>query len=120
MGRTNAIKRSSRYQGYINHLGNPILKSLRNFMLKNTVSKIPMGEALDDWIEVMDPVTKKKVYSKIPMGETESSYMDTVRKALRSNNPYRRIEIITARVYVEEENCINIIIIIFIFTIRSF
>ena len=36
VGRTNAIKRSSRYQGYINHLGNPILKSLRNFMLKNT------------------------------------------------------------------------------------
>ena len=36
VGRTNAIKRSSRYQGYINHLGNPILKSLRNLMLKNT------------------------------------------------------------------------------------
>ena len=74
----------------------------RDFMLKNTISKIPMGEALDDWIEVIDPVTKKKVYSKIPMGETESSYMDTVRKSLRSNNPYRRIEIITARVYAEE------------------
>tara|TARA_Y100000816_G_scaffold32333_1_gene20633 strand:+ start:91 stop:357 length:267 start_codon:yes stop_codon:yes gene_type:complete len=36
VGRTNAIKRLSRYQGYINHLGNPILKSIRNFMLKNT------------------------------------------------------------------------------------
>ena len=36
VGRTNAIKRLSRYKGYINHLGNPILKSLRNFMLKNT------------------------------------------------------------------------------------
>ena len=36
VGRTNAIKRSSRYQGYVNHLGNPILKSLRNFMLNNS------------------------------------------------------------------------------------
>ena len=74
----------------------------RDFMLKNTVPKIPNGEKAEDWIEVMDPISRKKLYSKIPMGETQSSYTDTVRKALRSNNPYRRIEIITARVYAED------------------
>ena len=74
----------------------------RDFMLKSMISKIPDGEDFDNWIEVIDPVTRKKIYSKIPMGETKSSYMDNVRKSLRSNNPYRRIEIVEARVYDNE------------------
>ena len=74
----------------------------RDMMLKRVVPKIPSGESVDDWVELIDPVSKRKVYSKIPMGENQTSYLDTVRKALRSNNPYRRVEIITARVYVEE------------------
>ena len=74
----------------------------RDFMLKSMISKIPDGKDFDNWIEVIDPVTRKKIYSKIPMGETKSSYMDNVRKALRSNNPYRRIEIVEARVYDNE------------------
>ena len=71
-------------------------------MLKRVVPKIPSGESVNDWVEVIDPVSKRRVYSKIPMGENQTSYLDTVRKALRSNNPYRRIEIVTARVYAEE------------------
>ncbi len=74
----------------------------RDMMLKNTVPEIPNGQNINDWIEVIDPISKKKIYSKIPMGENQTSYLDTVKKALRSNNPYRRIEIITARVYAEE------------------
>ena len=74
----------------------------RDMMLKRVVSKITSGESVNDWVEVIDPVSKRRVYSKIPMGENQTSYLDTVRKALRSNNPYRRIEIVTARVYVEE------------------
>ena len=74
----------------------------RDFMLKNTVSKIPGGENPEEWIEVIDPISRKKIYSKIPMGDNKTSYLDTVRKSLRSNNPYRRIEIITARVHAED------------------
>ena len=74
----------------------------REFMLKSMVLKIPEGAKQEDWIEIIDSVTRKRMYSKIPMGQTKSSYMDTVRKALRSNNPYRRVEIEKARVYSDE------------------
>ena len=33
-------------------------------MLKSMISKIPDGEDFDNWIEVIDPVTRKKLYSK--------------------------------------------------------
>ena len=74
----------------------------REFMLKSMVLKIPEGAKQEDWIEIIDSVTRKRMYSKIPMGQTKSSYMDTVRKALRSNNPYRRVEIEMVRVVASE------------------
>ena len=74
----------------------------RDFILKSMISEIPDSENMENWIEVIDPMTRKKIYSKIPMGETYTSYLDNVRKALRSNNPYRRIEIIEARVIENE------------------
>ena len=47
-------------------------------------------------------MTKKNIYFKIPIGENGTSYYNTVKQAIRSNNPYRRIEILKARVYVDD------------------
>ena len=36
------------------------------------------------------------------MGENKTSYYNYVKQEMRSKNPYRRVEIKKARVYVEE------------------
>ena len=76
----------------------------RDMMLLSTVKAIPEGEISENWIEVVDPKTKRKLYSKIPLGDNQTGYSDRVRKDLRSDNPYRRVEIIKARVYLNEIN----------------
>ena len=72
--------------------------------LLSMVKVIPVGEILENWIEVVDPKTKRKLYSKIPLGDNQTGYSDRMRKDLRSDNPYRRVEIIKARVYLNEIN----------------
>ena len=52
-----------------------------------------------DRYQLCSDTTKKKIYSKIPRGDNKTSYTDKFRKDLRSYNPYRRVEIIKARVY---------------------
>ncbi|MAV64165.1 MAG: hypothetical protein CMG00_03120 [Candidatus Marinimicrobia bacterium] len=74
----------------------------RSMTLNIVHNKIPEQESVDKWIEVMDYVSRKKVFLKIPRGETKSSYYDKVKKDLNSYNPYRRTEIIKARVYNDE------------------
>ena len=76
----------------------------RDMILLSTVKAIPQGEILENWIEIIDPKTKRKLYSKIPLGDNKTGYSDRVRKDLRSDNPYRRVEIIKARVYINESN----------------
>ena len=76
----------------------------RDMILLSTVDVIPEDEILENWIEVVDYKTKRKLYSKIPLGDNKNGYSDRVRKELRSDNPYRRVEIIKARVYINETN----------------
>ena len=73
----------------------------RDLMLKSSSIKIPEGEDKENWIEISDYDSRKMLYFKIPQGETRSSYYNLVKQDLRSNNPYRRVEITKARVYVE-------------------
>ena len=73
----------------------------RDLIFKSSSIKIPDGENPDDWIEISDYDSRKVLYFKIPQGETRTSYYNLVKQDLRSNNPYRRIEITRARVYVE-------------------
>ena len=61
------------------------------------------GEKKEDWIEISDYESRKVLYFKIPQEETYSSYYNLVKQDLRSNNPYRRIEITKARVYAETD-----------------
>ena len=75
----------------------------RDLILQSAVFEIPQGESKEDWIEVSDYQTRKMLYFKIPQGENYTSYYNLVKQDLRSNNPYRRIEIIKARVYVDDE-----------------
>jgi len=75
----------------------------RDLILQLSSIKIPQGENEEDWIEVLDYEGKKVLYFKIPQGENNTSYYNIVKQDLRSNNPYRRIEIIKARVYVESD-----------------
>jgi len=74
----------------------------RDMILYTAINKIPEGELERNWIEIIDPVTKKKVFSKIPKGENKTSYTDRFRKEVRSYNPYRRVEISKARIYSDD------------------
>ena len=75
----------------------------RDLILQSGVLKIPQGENEEEWIEISDYQTRKMLYFKIPQGENYTSYYNLVKQDLRSNNPYRRIEIIKARVYIESD-----------------
>ena len=74
----------------------------RGLILQASLSQIPEGENKEDWIEILDYEFKKKLFFKIPMGENKTSYYNYVKQEMRSKNPYRRVEIKKARVYVEE------------------
>ena len=73
----------------------------RDLILQSSFLKVPEGENEEDWIEIVDYNSKKVLYFKIPLGETYSSYYNFVKQDVRSNNPYRRVEITKARVYVQ-------------------
>ena len=75
----------------------------RSLIMNASSTKIPEGEKEEDWIEISDYESRRVLYFKIPLGETYSSYYNLVRQDLSSNNPYRRIEITKARVYVETD-----------------
>ena len=70
----------------------------RDVILKNTLSAIPDGEIVENWIEITDYKTKRKLFSKIPMGDNKTSYSDRVRKDLRSDNPPHPVTIKKIRV----------------------
>jgi len=75
----------------------------RILKMNSSLIEIPEGEKKEDWIEISDYESRKVLYFKIPQEETYSSYYNLVKQDLRSNNPYRRIEITKARVYAETD-----------------
>ena len=71
---------------------------------RSLMLKLASDQKQDNMIEILDRESRKKLYFKIPAGLTESDYTRQIKKALRSNNPYRRIEISKARVYAYDKN----------------
>ena len=74
----------------------------RDLRLQTSNVKIPDNEDVNNWIKVTDYDMKKDLFYKIPIGENASSFRNLVVKDLRSKNPFRRIEIKKARVYVQK------------------
>ena len=74
----------------------------RDLRLQTSNFEISDNEDMDNWIKVSDYELKRDLFFKIPLGENSSSFRNQVVKELRSKNPFRRIEIKKARVYVQK------------------
>ena len=48
---------------------------------------IPDNENPDNWIEIDDPVSGKKLFSKVPLSDDKNSYSETLKSMI--NNLYR-------------------------------
>ena len=48
---------------------------------------IPDNENSDNWIEIDDPVSGKKLFSKVPLSDDKNSYSETLKSMI--NNLYR-------------------------------
>tara|TARA_X000001036_G_scaffold103421_2_gene96684 strand:- start:6990 stop:7886 length:897 start_codon:yes stop_codon:yes gene_type:complete len=48
---------------------------------------LPPNQNMDQWIELVDPKTRKKLFSKTPKGKNKTEYKREMMKLLRSDNP---------------------------------
>jgi len=48
---------------------------------------LPPNENMDQWIELVDPKSRKKLFSKIPKSKNKTEYKREMMKLLRSDNP---------------------------------
>ena len=61
-------------------------------------NSIPNSENKDDWVELSDPKTRKKLYAKVPKTSNKSSFKYEMSSRLRDNNPMYDIRILSLRV----------------------
>ena len=65
---------------------------------KMCAKSIPVGEDVQNWIELLDPKTRKKLYAKVPQTISKSSFKYEMNSKLRNNNPSYAVRIISIRV----------------------
>ena len=51
------------------------------------MQSIPTNENKDNWIELTDPKTRKRLFSKVPKSKNKTEYKREMMKLLRSDNP---------------------------------
>jgi len=65
---------------------------------KLCLNAIPDGENKDNWVELLDPKTRRKLYAKVPSTSNNSSFKYEMNSKLRNNNPLYAIRILSIRV----------------------
>ena len=61
-------------------------------------SKIPDESNKENWVQLIDPKTRQKIYSKVPKSMSKESYKYEVNSKLRNNQPAFPIRILSIRV----------------------
>jgi len=61
-------------------------------------NSIPTGENKDDWVELLDPKTRRKLYAKVPKTSNKSSFKFEMSSRLKDNSPMYDIRILSLRV----------------------
>ena len=61
-------------------------------------SRIPEKSNEENWVELIDPKTRQKIYSKVPDGISKDSFRFEVNSKLRNNQPAFPIRILSIRV----------------------
>ena len=51
------------------------------------IHSLPPNQNMDQWIELVDPKSRKKLFSKIPKSKNKTEYKREMMKLLRSDNP---------------------------------
>ena len=65
---------------------------------KTCLDAIPNGENKENWVELLDPKTRRKLYAKVPSASNNSSFKYEMNSKLRNNNPLYAIRILSIRV----------------------
>ena len=65
---------------------------------KICLNSIPSGEDENNWIELLDPKTRKKLYLKVPIGAKKSTFKYEMSSKLRNDNPLYSVRIFKIRV----------------------
>ena len=87
---------NSRVNAILNHIANAVTDS--KYALDMSVSSIPKGEDISQWVLLKNPRNGKTIYSKVPEGQKNSIYKREMMSKLRSNNPIVPIVIEEIRV----------------------
>jgi len=91
---------NSRVNAILNHIANAVTDS--KYALDMSVSSIPKGEDISQWVLLKNPRNGKTIYSKVPEGQKNSIYKREMMSKLRSNNPIVPIVIEEIRVINRE------------------
>ena len=91
---------NSRVNAILNHIVNAVTDS--KYALDMSVSSIPKGEDISQWVLLKNPRNGKTIYSKVPEGQKNSIYKREMMSKLRSNNPIVPIVIEEIRVINKE------------------
>ncbi len=59
---------------------------------------MPPNQKSEEWIELIDPKSRKKIFAKIPDGKNKNEYYSEMMKLLRSDNPSAPVTIKKIRV----------------------
>ena len=87
---------NSRVNAILNHIVNAVTDS--KYALDMSVSSIPEGEDVSNWVLLKNPRNGQTIYSKVPEGQKKSIYKREMMSKLRSNNPIVPIVIEEIRV----------------------
>ena len=91
---------NSRVNAVLNHIANAVTDS--KYALDMSVSSIPKGEDVSNWVLLKNPRNGQTIYSKVPEGQKKSIYKREMMSKLRSNNPIVPIVIEEVRVVNRE------------------
>ena len=91
---------NSRVNAILNHIVNAVTDS--KYALDMSVSSIPKGEDISQWVLLKNPRNGQTIYSKVPEGQKNSIYKREMMSKLRSNNPIVPIVIEEIRVINRE------------------
>ena len=70
---------------------------------KSCKDAIPKGQDPKEWVTLIDPKTRKKLFARIPAGETASSFSHMMSNELKSDNPTFPIRMTKVRVIDKTE-----------------
>tara|TARA_B100001741_G_C16535471_1_gene591694 strand:- start:1608 stop:2096 length:489 start_codon:yes stop_codon:yes gene_type:complete len=65
---------------------------------KQCSNSIPKTEDKNDWVELLDPKTRKKLYAKVPKSMSKASFKYEMNSKLRNNNPMYDVRILSIRI----------------------